>query len=190
MNDLSDFKGRATGVNRGKPGCIGLIPLGSVPAIVCKAVVSHIRKVCRLDGVIFPPLPEPCYAYDPLRNQYNAAVIIDRLEKTEAHDCVKLLGLMNLDLFIPIFTHVFGEARQGGRCAVVSMFRLGQASREISPNQDLILERTTKVALHELGHLFRIPHCTTPSCLMRFSMDLMELDAMPIRFCRYCDAFF
>jgi archaemetzincin len=190
VNDLSVLKSRTMAVSRAKRGCIGLIPIGSVPAIACKAIVSHIRKVCRLDGVIFPALPEPAYAHDPVRNQYDAAVIIDCLERMEGYGCVKLIGLMNLDLFIPIFTHVFGEARDGGRCAVVSMFRLGHESQGIRPDQDLILERTVKVAVHELGHLFRVPHCADPACLMRFSMDLMELDAMPIRFCRYCNAFF
>ena len=39
-------------------------------------------------------------------------------------DAAKALALTDADLFIPILTFVFGEARLGGRAAVVSSARL------------------------------------------------------------------
>lgn len=166
-----------------------VVPIGRVPDIACKAIVSHIRTLFHLDADILQPLPEARYAHDPLRNQYNAAHILNRLESTFGDTHTKILGVLNVDLFIPVFTHVFGEAREGGQCALVSLFRLRDRVNQARPSQDLILERTVKVALHELSHLFSIPHCTETGCLMHFSMNLRDLDATPLEFCKYCDAY-
>jgi archaemetzincin len=101
-----------------------------------------------------------------------------------------VVGVVDVDLFVPIFTHVFGEARHGGGAALVSLFRLaanpGRAWR-LTPE---VLERAAKIALHELSHLFSLPHCTDDHCLMHFSGDLDMLDRTPLTFCRYCTAFF
>jgi len=175
---------------RNKRRFVGIIPIGPVPAIASEVIVSYLQTVCHLKAVILPELPEPAYAHDALRKQFNAALIIERLETIPRKGCLKLIGILNVDLFLPIFTHVFGEAREGGRCGIVSMFRLRKRDGGMTPSQDLILERTAKVAIHELGHLFLVPHCADRACLMHFSMDLTELDAIPIRFCRYCQAFF
>jgi archaemetzincin len=53
-----------------------------------------------------------------------------------------------------------------------------------------ILERTAKVALHELGHLFNLEHCHDTRCLMHFSGNLTELDETPLYYCRYCATYF
>jgi archaemetzincin len=103
-------------------------------------------------------------------------------------DHLKVLGVLNVDLFIPIFTHVFGEAREGGRCALLSLYRLRKDLEGSGSQVDRILERAAKVALHELAHLFKVPHCRDPECLMHFSMNLNDLDSTPLTFCRYCKA--
>jgi len=111
--------------------------------------------------------------------------------KTEGFTaCWKVIALVNVDLFIPIFTHVYGEARQNGKIALVSTFRLAQKKGGTSPPPDEILERTAKVALHELGHLFNLEHCQDSKCLMHFSGHLAELDETPLYYCRYCATIF
>lgn len=172
-----------------KSNCITVIPIGQVPDVACKAIMSHIRSLLHMDVQLKSPLPEAHYALDPVRNQYNAALILHRLESSFSPPPSKILGVINRDLFIPVFTHVFGEAREGGQCALVSLFRLRERTGGIAPSQELILQRTVKVALHELSHLFNVPHCNSNQCVMHFSMNIQHLDATPMSFCTYCDAY-
>jgi archaemetzincin len=87
---------------------------------------------------------------------------------------------------MPLFTHVFGEARQNGRAAIVSLYRLGTDPGGPAAIDERVLERMAKIALHELGHLLNLLHCDDDCCLMHFSGDLEVLDRITFNFCRYC----
>ena len=137
-----------------------------------------------------PPLHRPAYAFDKNRLQYNVGSILQRLESSPVKEVDKMVGVLNVDLFVPIFTHVFGEARQGGRVALVSLYRLGKDSDDLKRPSAGLLERTAKVALHELCHLYNLTHCENQACLMHFSGSLEDLDKTPLVFCRYCLSFF
>ncbi len=169
-------------------GCVGIIPLGRVPNVVLEALVTHIHTHLRIPAEILRGLESPAYALDERRQQYNAAAILKVFETIAFRDHFKVVGVLNVDLFIPIFTHVFGEAREGGRCALVSLYRLRKNLDGSESHVDQILKRAAKVALHELAHLFNVPHCRDPECLMHFSMNLHDLDRTPLAFCHYCNA--
>ena len=128
----------------------------------------------------------PAAAFDNVRRQFNAAILIQALESMEDDSYDKILGVMGADLFLPIFTHVFGDARIGGFAGVVSLFRLQEQTGHPYSHDPVILERAAKVALHELGHLFNLVHCPEPECLMHFAGDLGDLDRSPLYFCRSC----
>jgi len=166
-----------------------VVPFGEVPEVALKVIAAHVLGYFNLDADILPRLKSPAYAYDVNRHQYNAATILKDLGSMESHDYVKVIGLLEVDLFVPILTHVFGEAKQGGNCAVVSLYRLRRNSDGTTPPESLLLERAAKVALHELGHLFNLLHCMDGRCLMHFSGGLQELDEMPFYFCRYCSKY-
>lgn len=85
-----------------------------------------------------------------------------------------------------IFTHVFGEARQGGKCGLVSLFRLMKNPDGSTPPKSLLDKRAVKVALHELGHLLDLLHCEHKKCLMHFSGGVDEVDNMSLELCEYC----
>jgi len=168
---------------------IGVVPLGDVPEIALKVIAAHISGYYKLSVQILPPLEHPEYAFDERRFQYNAGIILKAFESMRFNDYEKVIGVFNLDLFIPIFTHVFGEAKQGGKFALVSLFRLGKNPDGSSSPSSLIFERAAKVALHELGHLFYLLHCREKRCLMHFSGGIQDLDDTSIYLCRYCSTF-
>ncbi len=161
---------------------VGVAPMGRVPDIAAEVVAAQFIGTFNIAADILPPLEHPQYAFDERRAQYNAGLILKALESSESdvlfRECDKVIAVMDADLFVPIFTHVFGEARQGGKFALVSLFRL-----------DRNLERAAKIALHEFGHLCSLPHCADENCLMHFSKGLPELDRLPPYFCRYCSVF-
>ena len=157
---------------------IKVMPLGSVAREAITTIQSRIVKCLKLPTEIFPPGPYPVFAFDETRLQYDAGKIIQAMEAAGGRPDEKVVGVFGDDLFIPIFTHVFGEARQDGGVALVSLFRMENNH-----------ERSAKVALHELGHLLGLQHCLDSGCLMYFSGDLAILDRIPFRFCRYCSAY-
>ena len=168
---------------------IGVVPIGEVPEIVSKAVAAHILGYLNMKADILPLLEHPAYAYDTHRFQYNAGTIMKDFESRPFHNHDKLIGLLDVDLFIPIFTYVFGEARQGGKYALVSLYRLKSNPDGSTPPESLQLERAAKVALHELGHLFNLLHCMDEKCLMHYSGNLLDLDKIPLYFCKYCSTY-
>jgi len=169
---------------------IAVLPTGSIPENVLKSIAAHITGYLYFPVEILPPIKTPEYAYDSLRNQYDAGLILKAFESMNFKNFNKVVGVLEVDLFVPIFTHVFGEARQNGKIALVSLFRLGKNHGSIAVSPALLLERTAKVALHELGHLFNIFHCDDKQCLMHFSGDIEDLDKTPLDFCTYCSACF
>ncbi|MFH1351851.1 MAG: archaemetzincin family Zn-dependent metalloprotease [Pseudomonadota bacterium] len=169
---------------------IGVVPFGEIPEIVPRAISANILGYLNIDTDITPPLEHPEYAYDKGRLQYNAGTILKVLESLPFHDYEKVIGVLDVDLFVPILTHVFGEARQGGKCALISLHRLKSHSDGSIPSEAIFLERAAKVALHELGHLFSLTHCMDRKCLMHFSGGLQDLDEAPLYFCRYCSIYF
>lgn len=168
---------------------VGVVPLGEVPEIALKVIAAHISGYFNLSVQILPPLEYPEYALDERRFQYNAGIILKAFESMSFKDYDKVIGVLNQDLFVPIFTHVFGEAIQGGKFALVSLFRLGNNPDGSPAPSSLIFERAAKVALHELGHLFNLLHCQEKRCLMNFSGGTQDLDEAPIYLCRYCSTF-
>lgn len=165
---------------------IGVLPLGQVPEIALNVISTRIKDYSNFTTHILPSLEYPEYAFDDRRLQYDAGIIIEALESMQFNDYEKVIGVFNMDIFIPIFTHVYGEARQGGKFALVSLFRLGKTPDGSVPAIDLVYERAAKVALHELGHLFNLLHCENKSCLMHFSGCVKELDESPHDLCEYC----
>jgi archaemetzincin len=168
---------------------IGVVPIGDVPELVPKVIAAHISGYMKLAAEIIPPLQHPHYAYDEKRFQYDAGSILMDLNSLEFTDYEKIIGVLNVDLFVPILTYVFGEAKLGGTCGLVSLYRLEKNMHAPTTPASLVYERAAKVALHELGHLFSLVHCDNHHCLMHFSGSLSQLDEVPLYFCKYCSTY-
>jgi len=168
---------------------IGVVPLGEVCELTVKSIAAHILGYFQLDALVLPPMEHPLYAYNERRHQYDAGAIITAMESLSFPQCDKIIGVVDLDLFIPIFVHVLGEARQGGWAALVSIYRLRPSASLSQEALNLQMERAAKVALHELGHLYDLHHCMDGLCLMHFSGGLEDLDQTPLYLCRYCSLY-
>jgi archaemetzincin len=98
----------------------------------------------------------------------------------------KTLGVIDLDLYVPGLNFVFGEADPGSGVCVISLTRLRQEFYGRAPDEELFLKRAVKEAVHELGHLYGLPHCTDRRCVMYFSNSLPDTDKKTRRFCERC----
>ncbi len=172
-----------------RKGCIAVLPLGVIPDAAAQSVARHIPTYFHHPGHILPPVKIPADTFDNRRRQYDAGLIIKALKSMPFEGHFKVIAILGVDLFIPIFTHVLGEAQEGGRFALASMYRLKGESTGNVPSMSKVLERLTKVALHELGHLFNLVHCSDPKCLMHFAGNPRNLDEIVLDFCGYCSRY-
>lgn len=168
---------------------IGVVPVGKAMSFAAEVIAAHISGYFNLPAECLPMIDMPRKTFDKQRIQYNAAGLLKAIEAMPFHGFRKVIAVLDVDIFIPIFTYVFGEARQGGTTAVVSLFRLGKHPDGSSPTHDVVYERASKIALHELGHLFGLFHCTNERCLMHFSGGVEEVDQIPLNLCRYCSLY-
>lgn len=132
----------------------------------------------------------PRYAHHPIRDQYNAKIIIDKLGQQISHPRSRLVALTEEDLFIPILTHIYGLSQLEGRVALVSLHRLRPDYYGLSPNPSILRCRLEKTLLHELGHLFGLTHCRNRHCVMYSSSRIEDTDRKQGEFCPACQSAF
>jgi archaemetzincin len=135
-----------------------------------------------------PALPEPVSAWDPARRQYSSSPILEAVRDACPRGAAKLLALTERDLFIPMLSFLYGQAQVDGVAALVSLARLRQEFYGLPPRADILLERTRKEALHELGHAFGLVHCQDRGCVMSLATNIRQLDVKGSGFCGGCRA--
>jgi archaemetzincin len=123
-------------------------------------------------------------AYDPQREQYFSSELLNSLKKSVRDG--RLVGITEVDLYVPRLNFVFGEANVLAGTAIVSLCRLRQEYYGLAPDQALFLERAAKEVVHELGHTFGLGHCPNNKCVMHFSNSLSDTDFKETNFCSRC----
>ncbi len=129
----------------------------------------------------------PQSAFNPLRNQYHAGVIIQEI-LSEVEEGTYVVALIDKDLYIDGYNFVFGLADPSYKICIVSDARLKQEFYGLPPDEKLYLSRLEKEVLHEMGHLLGLPHCPDPKCVMHFSNCLEDTDRKEAEFCENCKA--
>jgi archaemetzincin len=124
--------------------------------------------------------------YDPGRRQYDGIKLLKAVDSMFASESVKMLGLFNIDLFIPILTYIFGQAYLRGRSGIVSSYRLKNELYGMRQDENLLNDRFRKICIHELGHAFGLIHCHTPTCVMKSSTYVEDIDLKSHNLCINC----
>jgi len=120
------------------------------------------------------------------RNQYySTQIIADTANHTDGLNG-KVIIMVDFDLYIPVFTYVFGEAQLNGKHSIVSLCRLHEEFYTGQTDEELLFERTLKEVLHELGHNFGLLHCSNWECVMHASSIIEEVDIKGKVFCSIC----
>ena len=127
-------------------------------------------------------------SYYKERGQYYSSEIIYEAIKHTKELNGKILILVEFDIFIPVFTYIFGEAQLNGKHSLVSLCRLHEEFYSGTTDDKLLLRRTIKEILHELGHNFGLIHCRNWDCVMHSAQGIEEIDIKGVDFCDFCKA--
>ncbi|MFB3855385.1 MAG: archaemetzincin family Zn-dependent metalloprotease [Vicinamibacterales bacterium] len=146
-------------------------------------VRTAIEEVFDLPVRLWQRSERPDSAYDHRRQQYSSTRILKWLVENRPEAAHKVLGLTDVDLFIPILTFVFGEAQLNGAGALVSTARLRTGG---AAGNGLLTTRVAKECVHELGHTFGLLHCLDPQCVMARSVAVLNVDQKRLSPCRAC----
>ncbi len=163
-----------------------LVPVGAVDAPLVEYLSLMVGEALGCATHIAAEALSPDRALDPRRRQYYSTEILAMLERAHPPHVGQVLGVAEVDLFIPILTFVFGEAQLGGRVALLSLARLRSSYYGEDEDPDLLYRRAEKEAIHELGHTLGLVHCDDYGCVMRFSSSVEEVDIKGDRFCPNC----
>jgi len=160
-------------------------PVGNFEAELIEAVSEEVERIYAYPTEIIPLLKDVGFAFDRDREQHHSTLILERLAGVAPFRAIKVLAVTTEDLFIPILTHVFGEAQLGGKACIISTYRLKEGLNPISAHETY-LSRVVKEAIHELGHTFQLRHCRNHNCLMHYSRTTRDVDLKSAQLCRYC----
>jgi archaemetzincin len=134
------------------------------------------------------PIPIPKGAYNSNRGQYHSSPFLEALRKRVSDKRSKILGITSLDLFTNGLNFIFGQAIMDGNVCVISIHRLRPEFYGQPFSEKTFFERSTKEAVHELGHSFSLQHCQNPSCVMYFSNQILDTDRKGENFCEKCQS--
>jgi archaemetzincin len=150
------------------------------PLSDCLAHAFHVEVQVRT------PWFDPERAFDASRGQYHSTILLQCLLGEPPARSARVLGVTDVDLFIPVLTYVFGEAQLRGTAAVVSSRRLQNEAYGLPPDDARMLARLKKEAVHELGHTYGLLHCHDAQCVMHASTYVEEIDLKSDAFCHAC----
>ena len=166
---------------------IDIVPIGEVEETLLLFLKQSLFQTFNIQTRIRNCRFDLSLVYDPVRNQYNSTGLLLELINNTHPETLKILGVTELDLFIPIFTFLFGEAQLNGIAALVSNHRLHNQFYGISEDRELLKNRLLKEGIHELGHTFGLIHCFTLRCVMNTSTYVEQIDQKLDSFCRSCE---
>ncbi len=164
---------------------IALQPFGNVSNDDLRFIQLGIDSTFSVHSKLLAKKDLPAMAWYAPRQRYVADSILQFLKATTISPSEIVIGICTKDIATQKSNEknfgIMGLGFQPGRFCVVSSFRL---QRDLQNHQHL-LQRWTKVALHELGHNLGLGHCVNQHCLMVDAEGKNKLDGEK-DFCAQC----
>jgi len=158
-----------------------LVAVGNPPLQLLRELAEPLQNHMGITAVLGKTqLTSPTYAFNKDRNQYHSNAIMRRLVPLVDRDCT-VLGVTDVDLFVPDSPFVFGEADRESRVAILSVSRLRQGA------DDATFRRRVQIqGLHQAGHLVGLSYCEDARCAMFAATSLADVDRQQPSLCHIC----
>jgi archaemetzincin len=164
-----------------------LLPIGDMNGGLLPRLAAAMADIFRVPCEVLPVRLDPEFAFHGERQQYHSSEILHAMQLHVGPDSWRVLGITDVDLYIPILTFVFGEAQIGGPCGLVSAHRLHQEFYGLSPDPEILAKRLLKEAVHEIGHTLDLTHCEDYQCAMAPSHAVEWIDLKDSVLCPSCE---
>lgn len=170
----------------------------SIPITICvqplaftnQELLNHLKKDIQnyyhFNVIILENKELPTEAYYQPRNRYKANKLIWWLWKIKPNNADYIIGISTKDISSkkgdnPDFG-IMGLGFCPGKSSVISTYRIK------TPNQTLLKERLSKIALHEIGHNLGLGHCSiTKDCFMHAAeASIKQIDREKLDLCANC----
>ena len=157
-----------------------MVTIGNISAAFLKDLEEPLSQILNT-GVFMgkTQLTKPQYAFNKDRNQYHCNAIMRRLQTVKDPGATMVLGVTDVDLFVPDSQFVFGEADRASHAAVFSIFRL-------KGDGESLKRRAQGEALHQAGHLVGLSYCEDVRCNMFFASSVADVDRRNLGLCNNC----
>lgn len=163
-----------------------VIPIGTIDKEILHYTQKELEDRFNVKIDIGRQLEDPAYAYHKQKKQYHSTKILRRIHKLGLTGYDRILGIVDVDLYVPERTFVFGEAVIKNKVAVISLTRLRQEFYDLPEDLTLFRKRIIIEAVHELGHTYGLRHCANNKCVMFLSKILSDTDHKGAALCSNC----
>lgn len=153
--------------------------------VVLVFLKDELEKRFKIPVAYENPIPLDRYAFQKRRNQYYSPILLQEL-RNKPKDKSIILGIVDVDLYVNGLNFIFGQANLRDGVAIISLTRLREEYYGHKPDETLFRKRVTTEAVHELGHIYGLNHCSNPKCVMFFSNSLADTDSKGPDFCEIC----
>ena len=158
-----------------------MVAIGGPPLALLRELEEPVRAQLSIQATASKTqLPTPVYAFNKDRNQYHSNAIMRRLVALLPGQ-QWVMGVLDVDLFVPDSPFVFGEADRESRIALVSVFRLRQGA-----DPEVLRRRLQVETVHQAGHLVGLSYCEDPRCVMFLATSLSDVDRKGLALCNLC----
>ena len=184
MENAATKTNYASSTSMRKKVCI--IPIGTIDKEILHYTQKELEDRFNVKIDIGRQLEDPTYAYHKQKKQYHSTRILERIHKLRLTGYDRILGIVNVDLYVPERTFVFGEAEIKKKVAVISLTRLRQEFYDLPEDLTLFRKRIIIEAVHELVHTYGLRHCTNNKCVMFLSNTISDTDHKGADLCSNC----
>lgn len=157
-----------------------LVAVGNVAVGFLKELEVPISQVLTVNVYLGKTMmPAPAYAFNKDRSQYHSTAIMRRLLTVRDSGTPLIMGVTDVDLFVPDSPFVYGEADRESHVAVMSLHRLkgdGEAWKR----------RTFIEAVHQAGHLIGLSYCEDVRCAMFLATSITDAERRQMHLCNNC----
>lgn len=163
-----------------------IVSIGDGDSDILRNIANALEKAFHCKIELGKKMLIPGDSYNSKRKQYHSTIILKKIQADKPKSFDRMLGITDVDLYVPGLNFVFGEADVFSGVTVISLTRLRQEFYGLKPDNRLLRERAIKEAIHEISHTYGLGHCSNPKCIMHFSNSLKDTDIKGPGFCNIC----
>lgn len=163
-----------------------VVPMGDVDFMLVNKLASNIGPVFNRSVDILKGMKMPTEAYNVVRNQHYAQVILAKIERTKANSREKVVAICEEDLYMPDETYIMSASDRLSGTAIISLYHIRQEFYGLPEDESKVYPRLFKEVVHQLAHLFDMTECRNPKCVNYYSQIMLDIDSKTDKFCDVC----